>query len=81
MPRPEILDLPPEEAVAHFRAKGFHVGFDWRDTDASTHVRSFTVAKAMKLDILEDIQRAMDAAIAEGRTFEWFQDNLEPTLR
>ena len=81
MPQPEILDLPPEEAVQHFRAKGFHVGFDWRDTDASTHVRSFTVAKAMKLDILEDIQGAMDEAIADGKTFDWFRDNLEPTLR
>ena len=81
MPEPEILDLPPEEAVKHFQAKGFHVGFDWRDTDASTHVRSFTVAKAMKLDILEDIQGAMDQAIAEGKTFDWFRDNLEPTLR
>ncbi len=81
MPEPEILDIPPEEAVKHFRAKGFHVGFDWRDTDAATHVRSFTVAKAMKLDILQDIQGAMDAAIADGRTFDWFRDNLEPTLR
>ena len=81
MPQPEILDLPPEKAVQYFRAKGFHVGFDWRDTDASTHVRSFTVAKAMKLDILEDIQGAMDEAIADGKTFDWFRDNLEPTLR
>ena len=81
MPQPEILDLPPEEAVQHFRAKGFHVGFDWRDTDAGTHVRSFTVAKAMKLDILEDIQGAMDQAIADGKTYDWFRDNLEPTLR
>ncbi len=81
MPQPEILDLPPEEAVKNFQAKGFHVGFDWRDTDANTHVRSFTVAKAMKLDILEDIQGAMDEAIADGKTFDWFRDNLEPTLR
>ena len=81
MPQPEILDVPPEEAVKHFQAKGFHVGFDWRDTDAGTHVRSFTVAKAMKLDILQDIQEAVDAAIADGRTFDWFRGNLEPILR
>ncbi len=36
------LDVPPAEAVEHFRAKGFHVRFDWRDTDAEAHLRSFT---------------------------------------
>ena len=36
------LDVPLAEAVEHFRAKGFHVRFDWRDTDAEAHLRSFT---------------------------------------
>ena len=61
---PEFLRVPPAEAVAAFCAKGLHVGFDWRDTDAALHARSFTVVKA----------------IAEGVTFEAFQERLEPTL-
>ena len=77
----EILDLPPREAVEHFRAKGFHVGYDWRETDAAEHLRSFTVAKAMRLDILQDIRTAVDRAIADGVTFETFQGELEPLLR
>ena len=81
MPKPEFLKVPPLEAVAHFRAKGFHVGFDWRDTAAGEHLRSFTVAKAMKLDILEDIRGATDAALAEGLSFRQFQERLEPILR
>lgn len=81
MPVPEILNVPPQEAVDSFRAKGYHVGFDWRDTDAETHLRSFTVAKAMRQDILEDVRGAVDASIADGETFEQFRDRLEPVLR
>ena len=81
MADPEFLNLPPEEAVEHFRAKGLHVGWDWRETDAATHLRSFTVAKAMRLDILQDIRASVDRAIAEGITFADFQKELEPLLR
>ncbi len=77
----EILTVPPVEAIEHFRAKGYHVGFDWRDTAAGQHVASFTAAKAMRLDILEDIREAVDEAIAEGITFRQFQQRLEPILR
>ena len=81
MAEPELLAVPPVEAVAHFRAKGFLLGFDWRDVDAAEHLVAFTVAKAMRLDILEDIREAVDAAIAEGITFRQFQQRLEPVLR
>ncbi len=80
MPAPEILDVPPAEAVEHFRARGFHVGFDWRDTDAEQHLVSFTAAKTAKLDILQDLRTAADKAIADGTTFETFRAELEPTL-
>ena len=81
MPQPEILDVAPAEAVEHFRAKGFHVGFDWRDTDAEQHLASFTVAKAARLDVLEAIRTEVDGAIAGGVDFETFRDELEPRLK
>jgi uncharacterized protein with gpF-like domain len=68
----EFPGVPPAEAVELFRRKKMHVGFDWRDTDAAWHLRSFTVAKAMHVDVLADIRTAVDRAIADGRTFrEW----------
>ena len=81
MAEPEILNVPPTEAVDHFKAKGHHVGFDWKDTDAATHLRSFTVAKAMRLDILGAVRGEVDRAIADGITFEEFHESLEPRLR
>ncbi len=79
-PPPDIRDVPPEEAVEFFRAKGYHIGYDWRDTKAAWHARSFTVAKVMRLDILTDIRAAVDKALAEGQTFETFQRDLAPLL-
>lgn len=81
MAEPEYQSVPPREAIDHFRAKGYIFGFDWRDVDAAEHLAAFTVAKAMRLDILADIREAVDAAIADGSTFAAFQQRLEPVLR
>lgn len=81
MAEPEILKVLPTEAIFHFRNKGHHVGFDWRDTDAAEHLRSFTVAKAMRLDVLQDIRAAADRALTEGLSFRQFEKDLEPLLR
>ena len=77
MAEPVFDPLAPREAVRFFRAKGFHVAYSWLDTAAEEYLRSFTVAKAMGLDILEDIVGAVDEAIA----FETFQERLEPILK
>ncbi|EIJ4781842.1 phage head morphogenesis protein, partial [Salmonella enterica] len=41
--------LAPKEAVAYFRAKGRHIGWNWYETAADVHARSFTVAKAARV--------------------------------
>jgi SPP1 gp7 family putative phage head morphogenesis protein len=75
------LDLAPAEAVRHFESKGYRIGFDWRDVWQEEHAKAFTVAKAMRLDILEDIRREVDGAIRNGTTFETFKGSLKPTLQ
>ncbi len=72
--------LPPKEAIDYFRKKGYKIGFDWRDTWKEEHAHAFTVAKAMRNDILQDIRAAMDDAIANGTTFNDFSKRLKPTL-
>ncbi|MGB0747174.1 MAG: PBECR2 nuclease fold domain-containing protein [Magnetospiraceae bacterium] len=73
--------LEPEDSIQFFRKKGFALGFDWRDVWKKEHAVAFTVAKAMRLDILEDIRAAVDAAIKNGITFSEFQKGLEPILK
>lgn len=74
------IDLPPVEAIAWFRAKGYQFGFSWQDVEHEEHGRAFTVAKAMTRDILETIREAVDRAIAEGETLEMFRKQLRPRL-
>lgn len=80
MPAIKIESLPPEEAIAFFRQKGYKIGFDWRDVWQQEHQAAFTVAKAMQLDILRDIRAGVDAALADGTAFADFRQNLKPLL-
>lgn len=80
MPRIELKSLPPEEAIAYFRQKGFKIGFDHRDVWQQEHQAAFTVAKAMQMDLLQDIRAQVDAALADGTTFETFKAALKPNL-
>lgn len=73
--------LPPDEAVKWFRSKGYAIGFNWRDVWKQEHAVAFTVAKAMRLDILEDIRGAVDTALEKGVTFQTFKKNLAPVLQ
>lgn len=77
----ELQALPPEEAIAYFRQKGYAVGFDYRDVWQAQHQAAFTVAKAMQLDLLQDIRAEVDRALAEGTTLQDFQKRLIPTLQ
>lgn len=70
-----------EEAVGFFRQKGFRVGFNYQDVWQQEHQAAFTVAKAMRLDILQDIRTEVDKALASGTTFAQFQEALMPTLQ
>lgn len=72
--------FPPPEATAYFEAKGVKVGFAYQDVWKEEHVASFTVAKAMKEDILEKIQGATTKAIALGTTARTFSNELRPML-
>ena len=81
MPILEFKPLPPKEAVAYFRAKGYKFTWNWWEMWQADHHKAFTVAKVMRADILADIREAVDKAIAEGMPFSEFQKQLEPTLK
>ncbi|MCH5494558.1 minor capsid protein [Salmonella enterica subsp. diarizonae serovar 16:z10:e,n,x,z15] len=73
--------LAPKEAVAYFRAKGQHIGWNWYDTAVDVHARSFTVAKAARVDVLTTIQGEVERAIAQGVSQQEFIDTLAPRLK
>lgn len=71
---------PPQEAIDFFRQKGYRIGFDHRDVWQQEHQAAFTVAKAMQLELLQDIRAQVDAALVNGTTLAEFQAALKPNL-
>lgn len=84
MPEPVDLrfafGLEPRRAVEYFRAKGYEITWNWEAMAAEAHARAFTVAKAMRLDVLQTIRDELDRAIAGGTTLRDFQERLRPRL-
>lgn len=72
---------PPPEVSDFFRNKNLLPSFSWLDVLPEEHAISFTVAKAMQVDVLQTIRDELQKAIDEGVPFEQFQKNLEPRLR
>lgn len=77
----EAADLPPAQAIKFFRQQGFKITWDWKETLREANLRTFTVAKAMSQDILQEIRNELEKALTEGQTFKQFRENLEPFLR
>ena len=76
-----LLTLPPEEIVRWYQSKGYRFSWNWQDTWQSAHTRVRTVAKVMKLDILQAIYENVDKIFTEGITEQQFRRNLEYQLR
>lgn len=76
-----LFGLKPERAIAYLESKGLKISFDWHEVLDDAHNRAFTVAKAMKLDILRDLRDAVTETMDQGLTYRDFRRNLEPTLR
>jgi len=77
----ELKPLPPDEAIDYFSRKGFKPSFAWQDVWQGEHAKAFTVAKMMREDLLADVYEGVTRALAEGRTLQQFQAELEPLLR
>ena len=75
------MKLPPKEAVAYLTSKGYTISWDWEEVWQDAHAKAFTVAKATRLDILQDIRDAVEKALKEGKTLAWFEKELTPVLK
>lgn len=75
------LDLPPEDAVRFFAAKGDAIAWDYTDVWRETNVHAFTVAKATNIEVLRTIRAEVAKAIGDGQTFQDFKRTLQPRLQ
>jgi SPP1 gp7 family putative phage head morphogenesis protein len=76
------FDLPFDEAIAHFRAKGLEISPNsWRDVWQEANARSFTVARVTAMDVLGDVKAEAQKAFNSGISLGEFKKNLIPMLQ
>lgn len=73
--------LTPLEAIKFLEKKGYKFTWSWREQIKLNHAQAFTVAKAMRMDILQDIRAMLHKALDVGLTYKQFQKTLTPTLQ
>ncbi|NKF51371.1 head morphogenesis protein [Shewanella sp. WXL01] len=69
--------LPFIQQINFFRNKLNLPTEHWDDIWQGSHARAFVVAGAMKHDLLNDMRKAVDAAIADGKSLTWFQTEFK----
>lgn len=72
--------LAPDEAIAAFRRRDLLPSFAWEDVWQEEHARAFTVAKLLRMDLLQFVRDELDRAIAEGTPLAEFVAALRPRL-
>ncbi len=79
----ELRPVQPRDAIEALITRGQQLApsFAWQEVYADLHATMFTVAKSHGHDILEDIFKALLAAIEEGKTYREFAKELTPILK
>lgn len=71
--------LPPEKALDYLRNKGKNIitTSSWNEIEANAYAKSFTVAKVMSADVVQEVFDYVLKAKEEGWSLKTFQDNVE----
>lgn len=77
--KPEAM--PFLEAIEFFRQKLNMPTATWKDIWQEMHTRAFTVAGAMKADLIQDLREAVDKAITEGVSLNEFRKDFDKTVQ
>ena len=75
-----IFGMQPTAAIAFLKSKGLAKTWDFDALEAEAHNHTFTVAKAMRLDILQDIRNSL-VDIMQGQSVAEAKKALIPELQ
>ena len=79
-----LFDKPPKEVVEFFERKkvrGKDKHWNWSDTMRHAHDQAFVVSKITRLDVLGEIKKSLNTAIAQGLPYQSFANSIIPMLR
>lgn len=69
------------EAVAFFKDKIKLPTATWKDLQGEMHAKAFTVAGAMREDILCDLHKAVEKAITDGMSIQEFRKDFDSIVK
>lgn len=72
----QYMNMPFDEAIEFFRKKINVPTRTWKDLWKAMHARAFSVAGAMKAELLEDLREAVDKGIAGEATLADFRKDF-----
>ncbi|MGD9599916.1 MAG: phage minor head protein [Steroidobacteraceae bacterium] len=81
VPTADLFNVPPEQAIGYFQAKGLTPTFSYADMLGEANDHAFTVAKMMDVDLLGQVRASLDSALANGTPFKEWADQLLPSLQ
>ena len=70
----------PAEVTSYFDGKSLKPAFSWLDVSVEEHAYSFTVAKAVELELLSTFRSSISNAIASGQTFDNWRNDVGKEL-
>ena len=76
-----LIKQKAEFIIEWFQSKGYDMSWNWNEVWQDSHAKAFTVAKVMKLDLLQDIRKSWQRAFDQGITFEQWRLRIEGTLQ
>lgn len=76
-PVPTATSLPFREQAEFWRRKVNVPTATWRDLQRDDHAHGFMVAGAARLDLLDDLRKAVDKAVLNGGTIESFRKDFD----
>jgi len=77
----EYMGLPFDEAIEFFRKKLNVPTATWKDLWKAMHARAFSVAGAMKTELIEDLREAVGKGITEGTTLAEFRKGFDDIVQ
>lgn len=75
------FNQPFAEQLAFFRQKINLPSERWDDIWQQAHDRAFIVAGVAKADLLNDLRKAVDQSIEEGKSIGWFRQNFDSIVQ
>ncbi len=74
------FQLQFQEQIEYLRQKTNLPKQSYKDITSRQHDRAFVVAGVMKMDLLNDLHNAVNKAVADGQSFQDFQNNFDDII-